>query len=205
MHIKWLTVGMIAACIGIMGSLWGGLAFLLILLLLSFFQDKERERNQKWNHSNSSEDKIIHNYVDKVEHTIKESSLEVESPTYIIENSEFTSQKTSLKINSSEITKSQNTELKEQTEIQKIINKKTGIFREDQTVNSSANVSKNVNEKIDNSVQPITRDSFPYLRTAKALSLQKGWTIKLEENGVVIIKGKRKFLARSNDELMSFF
>ena len=192
---------MIAACIGIMGSLWGGLAFLVILLLLSFFQDKERERNKKFSHTNSSEDKIIRSDVEKV----KESSLKIESPPQIIENSELASQKINLKINSSEIIKQQKTELIEQTEIQKIINEKTGIFREDKNVISSTNASKRVNEKIDNSFQPITKDSFPYLRTANALSIQKGWTLKLEANGVVIIKGKRKFLARSNDELMSFF
>jgi hypothetical protein len=205
MHIKWLTVGMIAACIGIMGSLWGGLAFLVVLLLLSFFQNIDRERNQKWSHSNSSEDKIIRSDVDKLKFIKKESSLQIELPTQIIENSDLASQKISPKINSSEIIKQQKTELIEQTEIQKIINEKTGIFREDKNVISSINLSKRVNEKFDNSVQPTTNDSFPYLRTAKALSIQKGWTIKLEANGVVIIKGKRKFLARSNDELMSFF
>ena len=205
MHSNWLTIGMIAACIGIMGSLWGGLAFLVILLLLSFFQDKERERNKRLSHINSSEHKIIQTDIEKLKSIEKESSLEIETPTQKFENFELNQQNISLKIISSEIIKSQNAELKEQTEIQKIINEKTGVLREIKNVNVIANVSKSVIKKNDNLAQPITVDSFPYLRTAKALSIQKGWTIKLEANGVVIVKGKRKFLARSNDELMSYF
>jgi hypothetical protein len=205
MQINLLTIGIIAACIGIMGSLWGGFAFFLVLLLLVFFQNKDRKRNQKWTHSDSYKDKIVEADFRQEKNIEIEKYLETEKPTEIIEKNDLTAKNISLKIKFSKNINSNNTEFKEQTELQKIINKNTGVFRDTENPNVFSNTTKSPDKTNNNSTQSITTVSFQYLRTAKALSIQRGWTIKLEANVVIIVKGKRKFFARNNEELMSFF
>jgi hypothetical protein len=89
-------------------------------------------------------------------------------------------------------------ESKDSTELQKLIESTTGVNRNKPNKVSHDGIASEPLKKVSNS-------GFQYYRIAEAKSLQRGWEIKVVGNEIHVFKGRRKFVARSNDELIKIF